>query len=535
MSSTARFTLAALLTTAITAVGCTNALDVHEREDAAGHDIAFAAQDNDLLNSLVADEEGWSSSPVFEREEAFGRVALRYDAFNDVRVQVRAEGAAGWGAWQDVTVTFSDEGAHNAHVDVAADSFAAQVRFDDPDAAGLSFLAIETFTLDEVSDDGSDVQVATSEALTQGLAADGVAVTRAQWGARSRSCGPTHRPNRITIHHTVTPNNDSMSMPARMRQIQAYHIDSRGWCDMGYHFFIGQDGKVYQGRVETILGAHVANDNSNNVGISFIGTYSSVAPSDAMFAAGARIIKSLSTTYGITIDRTKVKGHRQSGTTQTECPGNALYARLQTLVDRAKGTTTTTPPTTTPPTTTPPATGSDSFTDVPSSHFAYAAIEKLKARGVVSGCTSTTFCPNEKITRGQMALIIDRLMPTGSVDLSGVPSFTDVESTYRAAAREAVARGIMERCSTGGFCSSGSVTRASIAVYAVRARNFGNLTVSTATFGDVPRSYWASGAVERLWSRNMITGCSTSPRNFCPADDVTRAQAAVILVNAFGL
>ena len=215
MSPTARLSLAALLAT--TFVGCANPLDIHAREDDADHDVAFVAQDEDLLTSLLLDEEGWSTTAVFERSEPFGRVALRYDTIESLQVQVRAQSAAGWSDWADVTVTFSDEVANNAHVDVADGSSAAQIRFDFPDEAGLSFLAVETFTLEPVIEDGTpSVEVATTETVTQGLAADGIAVTRSQWGARARSCGPTHRPNRITVHHTDTPNNDRSSMPARM-------------------------------------------------------------------------------------------------------------------------------------------------------------------------------------------------------------------------------------------------------------------------------------------------------------------------------
>ena len=336
-SIVARTSLLALLTAIVGASsGCTNALDVHTREHDAEHDIAFVAQDDDLLASLDVDADGWSTTAELERESPFGRVALRFDAIPGLRVQVRARGVSGWSAWQDVVVTYSDGQANNAHLDVEAGSTAAQVRFDAPNAAALSFLAIETFTLEPIVDDGTpDVEAATSEELTQGLAADGIVVTRSQWGARARSCTPSHTPNRLTVHHTDTPNNDTLTMAARVRQIQSYHIDTRGWCDIGYHFLIGQDGKVYQGRVETVMGAHVANDNSNNVGISFIGTYDTTVPSAAVLDAGAKIIKAMSRTYGIALNRTKIKGHRQVGTTETTCPGDALYNRLQTLIDKA--------------------------------------------------------------------------------------------------------------------------------------------------------------------------------------------------------
>jgi hypothetical protein len=323
-------------------VGCVNELHPHSRELDADHTVAFVAQDDDLRRQLVPDEDGFFATPVIEREdEPFTRIAVRFDAVasaGEVVVEGRSRVAGIWGAWSPLTETYVDEGAHNAHLDVAADSDAAQLRFQIEDPSALSFLVTETFVYEPDASDADlevDAEVAASENL-QGLAADGIVVTRSAWGARSRNCGPRHTPNRLTIHHTVTPNNDSMSMPARMRQIQNFHINSRGWCDIGYHFLIGQDGRVYQGRVENILGAHAAGANTNNVGISFIGTFTSSAPSDAMMGAAARIMNAMSRTYRITLDRSKVQGHRQVGSTSTACPGDALYNRLTSLIDRAR-------------------------------------------------------------------------------------------------------------------------------------------------------------------------------------------------------
>jgi hypothetical protein len=323
-------------------VGCVNELHPHSRELDADHTVAFVAQDDDLRRQLVPDEDGFFATPVIEREdEPFTRIAVRFDAVasaGEVVVEGRSRVAGIWGAWSPLTETYVDERAHNAHLDVAAGSDAAQLRFQIEDPSALSFLVTETFVYEPDASDADlevDAEVAASENL-QGLAADGIVVTRSAWGARSRNCGPRHTPNRLTIHHTVTPNNDSMSMPARMRQIQNFHINSRGWCDIGYHFLIGQDGRVYQGRVENILGAHAAGANTNNVGISFIGTFTSSAPSDAMMGAAARIMNAMSRTYRITLDRSKVQGHRQVGSTSTACPGDALYNRLTSLIDRAR-------------------------------------------------------------------------------------------------------------------------------------------------------------------------------------------------------
>src|SRR5690606_16377150 len=141
--------------------------------------------------------------------------------------------------------------------------------------------------------------------------------------------------NRLTIHHTVTPNNDSLTMAARVRQIQAYHIDVRNYCDVGYHFLVGQDGLVYQGRPENKIGAHALGANTNNVGISFIGDFTSTEPSQAQLNAAATILRALSDEYGIALSRTKVKGHREVGQTSTSCPGQRLFNRLSELISLA--------------------------------------------------------------------------------------------------------------------------------------------------------------------------------------------------------
>ncbi|MDP2345205.1 MAG: N-acetylmuramoyl-L-alanine amidase [Deltaproteobacteria bacterium] len=575
---------------ALLSVGCANELTIHERhEEGADHDVAFVGQDDDLLAQLTLDEEGFSITPLIDREP-FNRVAFRFDANSSLEVQVRTRpgGDSGvLGEWADATLTYQDESANNAHADVADGSTAVQLRFRLPDEVGLSFLVIETFNYEPSLEEDAVVDVATPEEETQGLAADGLVVTRSGWGARPRSCGPRHTPQRLTIHHTVTPNNDSMSMPARMRQIQAFHIDGRGWCDVGYHFLIGQDGKVYQGRVENITGAHAANANTNNVGISFIGDFTSKIPPDNMLNAAAKIMKSMSRTYGITLNRTMVKGHRQVGTTSTSCPGNQLYNRLQNLIDRAKNASTSAggstgggggsdfcgasrtgdwcsgtsvvrcsngretsrtrcdngcqvmPPGTpdrcvAAPAAPPAASGpAPSFSDVPADSWAFRAIEKLKEKGAVAGCGGGKFCPNDKLTRQGVAKILG-ILEAGSVPLTGVPAFGDVPESLRPLAREVVARGIMDGCEGNNFCPNGPVSRAAMAVYTRRATELTNHAPSTKTFSDVPLNHWASGAIERLAQRNDVSGCRSNPRAFCPSDDVTRAQAASMIAKAYG-
>lgn len=56
----------------------------------------------------------------------------------------------------------------------------------------------------------------------------------------------------------------------------------------------------------------------------------------------------------------------------------------------------------------PPWTGPAEFTDVPLKHWASGPIYRMKQKGIVSGVTDKTFAPDKKMTRAEMAALIDR-------------------------------------------------------------------------------------------------------------------------------
>jgi hypothetical protein len=63
----------------------------------------------------------------------------------------------------------------------------------------------------------------------------------------------------------------------------------------------------------------------------------------------------------------------------------------------------------------------------------------------------------------------------------------------------------------------------------------GTLTVSgvnSATFADVPMSYWAWKYVESLYAFGITGGCGSSPLIYCPITSVTRDQMAVFLLKS---
>ncbi|KAM9113726.1 peptidoglycan-recognition protein SC2-like [Pangshura tecta] len=150
-------------------------------------------------------------------------------------------------------------------------------------------------------------------------------VSRSQWGARPpRSRDPLSTPvPYVIIYHTAGSSCTSQASCSQLvRGIQDYHMDSNGWADIGYNFLIGEDGRVYEGRGWSTVGAHASGWNSVSLGFSFLGTFSSRTPNAAALNAAQDLIRcavnrgSLSSSYAL-------KGHRN--VKATESPGEALY------------------------------------------------------------------------------------------------------------------------------------------------------------------------------------------------------------------
>ncbi len=49
--------------------------------------------------------------------------------------------------------------------------------------------------------------------------------------------------------------------------ILAYHLEVSGFADIGYHFVIGQDGTIYEGRALDAVGAHAGQSTEANRGV----------------------------------------------------------------------------------------------------------------------------------------------------------------------------------------------------------------------------------------------------------------------------
>jgi hypothetical protein len=166
----------------------------------------------------------------------------------------------------------------------------------------------------------------------------------AEWNARPATGAivvENHKPTYIVVHHTVSPgNNEDYSLAHALqisRDIQDFHMDTRGWIDTGQQFTNSRGGFVTEGRHRSleilrggtrhVQGANVGNHNSECIGIENEGLYSTVDVTQALWDSLVRLIAYIADQYGITPEF--IKGHRDFNS--TECPGQVLYNRLPEL------------------------------------------------------------------------------------------------------------------------------------------------------------------------------------------------------------
>lgn len=318
------------------------------------------------LAAEFAREAGHRVSPVLETPAGATRAGLMLDiarthAAQVLHIEVRGLAADGaTGAWVPVRYTFSEGLMRVATADLALLSSGVQLRLPDDELPALDWVLLSAVIPEPERLDASDVAVHLPDGLgveaastAQRALLDGVR-PRSDWGARATQCNsrnPTK--TRISIHHTVTPTG-AADFPARLRAIQAFHMDTRRWCDTGYHFLATVDGTVWEARPADQLGAHVGGYNTNNLGISMVGCFHPTAdcdpfppqlPPETLIDGVAGFVATAAAHYGISISSSTVMGHRDNPEQSTSCPGDNGHARLADIRARALGMPSTTVPT----------------------------------------------------------------------------------------------------------------------------------------------------------------------------------------------
>ncbi|WP_185932901.1 peptidoglycan recognition family protein [Streptomyces sp. WAC 01325] len=233
-----------------------------------------------------------------------------------------------------------------------------------PDGA----IGLRSLALDCTRGPGREVKVPTDPTRLRGV----VYLSRAAWGAdeslRFKPDGTENTPTAfypfqtITLHHTATANADP-DPAATVRGIYQFHAVTNDWGDIGYHFLIDEQGRIYEGRYsgddvlpahdrdrKLVTAFHVGGFNSGNLGIALLGTLTEQGPTDAARIALTRLVRVLTRLHGVDPKATVTYTNPVNGTRKevpeisghqdwmpTECPGATMYEALTRLREDVAG------------------------------------------------------------------------------------------------------------------------------------------------------------------------------------------------------
>ncbi len=178
------------------------------------------------------------------------------------------------------------------------------------------------------------------------------------------------------------------------------------------------------------------------------------------------------------------------------------------------------------------------FTDVPEGKWYYDSVLAVYESGLMKGITDTTFVPEGYLTRGQLVTILYRMAK--SPEVSGNSGFEDVKSGryYSDAIAWAKENGIVNGATDTTFSPEGRITREQIASIFFRyyTKYLGNKADGRADLGLFADgsnvSKYAKEPISWAIHENLMRGISNpgEPVMLKPKSPCTRAQAAEFIV-----
>ena len=190
--------------------------------------------------------------------------------------------------------------------------------------------------------------------------------------------------------------------------------------------------------------------------------------------------------------------------------------------------------------------GSNTFQDVPTNHWAFEYIEALYQAGYTAGCSADImlYCPESNLSRAEGAVFFERGIH-GADTLPAPPIeeiFADVPlSEWYAKWTTALWQdGFTAGCGSDPliFCPLEGHTRAEASVFILRIHHGSDYIPPepTGLFSDSSIDAWNTKWVEAAYNDRLIPPCEVSPEfKFCPDTLATRADMALFLSLALRL
>ena len=154
-------------------------------------------------------------------------------------------------------------------------------------------------------------------------------IERAGWGAAVAAPGMIeHTVERLTIHHTGTVLEDNRLAPSRLRDHQASHQTDRGWPDLAYHFAVDREGNIYEGRSVEFRGDTATRyDPTGHLLVVLEGNFDVEGTADPQLRSLTELLAWAAGRYSVGVET--IKSHRDYLPGETACPGENLYALLE--------------------------------------------------------------------------------------------------------------------------------------------------------------------------------------------------------------
>jgi len=176
------------------------------------------------------------------------------------------------------------------------------------------------------------------------------------------------------------------------------------------------------------------------------------------------------------------------------------------------------------------------FFDVPSAHPFHADIVEIARAEITAGCGGGNYCPADAVTRAQMSVFLLKGEHGADWTPDFVGNyFLDVPpGSFAADWINYIAwQGITGGCGSNIFCPDNPVTRAQMAVFLLKTLGNYYPPFVPQIFDDVPPAAFAYDFINEIHNQGITGGCSLVPKLYCPDGLVNRGQMAVFIVRAF--
>jgi N-acetylmuramoyl-L-alanine amidase len=139
---------------------------------------------------------------------------------------------------------------------------------------------------------------------------------------------------KLIIHHSLTKDGKVVDWTA----IRRYHIQTKGWDDIGYHWGVENVGgfaTLQKGRPENVIGAHCLGMNDKSIGVCSVGNYDLTEPTEWTLKVLANLCADICRRYNLKPE--DIEPHHKYASYKT-CPGTKFsMMKLRQMVARRLG------------------------------------------------------------------------------------------------------------------------------------------------------------------------------------------------------